>query len=543
MAALHLLPVPTRFVPLLVSMSGAALLVVGVILVGKIARRIAPEAPAVATIAMWATALYYPLIFWTLRGLEPGLLSVLIEASVLLAWSLRDVPTTAPGGRSGARPRRRRAHPHRLRAAGGWGARLARVAGREPGRPDAPRSSSGLRWRSRSARTPSSSSRTTAMRCRTRTRSSSEGSGSGRASLGQRGVGRAGARRARRRAGAGRGRARCRHACRGTRRVAGVALRDQRPPTPSSSAATRGSTSSTPTAISRRSSRCSSSSPPAAVGRSSSWDTGASPPGAARTGRSSRSSQRSGTRRCRPDVAGFDLRNDFNIGRLAHAHWMVFAVGGRVAPCLPPARRSAAGPGSRWRLLAGVLIAFVTLPAWTDMEARRRPPGHRQQVRDPDRDRAARRRAREADDRGRCRGAIPYWSTLPAVDLLGKSDAVIAVGAEPPPGLHPRPHEVGLPLQHLHAAPGSRHPAVRAGRGRPAAHLELRLPADLGQLLPQERVEGVRSAGSGEADLRDALTDDFQPRRHQRPAAPISPDLAAVAVRHRWILLLASRCW
>ena len=38
---------------------------------------------------MWATALYYPLIFWTLRGLEPGLLAVLVEAAVLLAWGLR----------------------------------------------------------------------------------------------------------------------------------------------------------------------------------------------------------------------------------------------------------------------------------------------------------------------------------------------------------------------------------------------------------------------------------------------------------------------
>ena len=36
MAALHLLPVPTRFVPLLVSVSGAVLLVIGVVLVGAL---------------------------------------------------------------------------------------------------------------------------------------------------------------------------------------------------------------------------------------------------------------------------------------------------------------------------------------------------------------------------------------------------------------------------------------------------------------------------------------------------------------------------
>ena len=93
MAVLHLPPVPTRFVPLFVSLSGAVLLVIGVVLVGAIARRLVPNAPGVAAIAMWITALYYPLIFWTLRGLEPGMISVLVEAAVLLAWGLREAPT------------------------------------------------------------------------------------------------------------------------------------------------------------------------------------------------------------------------------------------------------------------------------------------------------------------------------------------------------------------------------------------------------------------------------------------------------------------
>lgn len=93
MALLHLAPVPVRFVPLLVSLSGVALLVLGVVLVGRIARALAPDEPAVPAIAMWATALYYPLLFWTLRGLEPGLLSVLLGGSVLLAWRAREEPT------------------------------------------------------------------------------------------------------------------------------------------------------------------------------------------------------------------------------------------------------------------------------------------------------------------------------------------------------------------------------------------------------------------------------------------------------------------
>jgi hypothetical protein len=34
-------------------------------------------------------------------------------------------------------------------------------------------------------------------------------------------------------------------------------------------------------------------------------------------------------------------------------------------------------------------------------------------------------------------GTIPYWSTLPAVDLLGKADAVIAAGPSARPGFLP----------------------------------------------------------------------------------------------------------
>ena len=94
MAVLHLAPVPIRIVPLLVSLSGAGLLLAGVALTGALGRRLAPGEPLVPAIAMWTVAGYYPLVFWTLRGLEPGLIAVLLESAVLLAWRIRD---RAPG--------------------------------------------------------------------------------------------------------------------------------------------------------------------------------------------------------------------------------------------------------------------------------------------------------------------------------------------------------------------------------------------------------------------------------------------------------------
>lgn len=88
MAFLHLLPVPVRFVSALVSASGALLVATTVVLVGRIARLLAPPEPArsrVVALAMWGVALWYPLLWWSVRGLETGLLSALLAAAVLLA--------------------------------------------------------------------------------------------------------------------------------------------------------------------------------------------------------------------------------------------------------------------------------------------------------------------------------------------------------------------------------------------------------------------------------------------------------------------------
>ncbi len=90
MALLHLVPVAASKVSLLVMVSGVALLLAAVGVVFFIARRVFPDLPAAAPVAAWLTGLYYPLAYWTLRGMEVGLLALLVSVAVLLALRLRE---------------------------------------------------------------------------------------------------------------------------------------------------------------------------------------------------------------------------------------------------------------------------------------------------------------------------------------------------------------------------------------------------------------------------------------------------------------------
>jgi len=85
MAVVQLLPIPLRVVSLWISLSSAALLVANLwlvkALVGAAGGGRRPQVFAVVSCAV-----SYPLVFWSLRGLEVGLLALLIDAAVLLAW-------------------------------------------------------------------------------------------------------------------------------------------------------------------------------------------------------------------------------------------------------------------------------------------------------------------------------------------------------------------------------------------------------------------------------------------------------------------------
>lgn len=85
MASLHRLPIVEAQLPLLVMLSSAALLAVNVRLVGLAAAALVGDTAKLPLLAMWATALYYPLYYWSLRGMEVGLIATLIAAMIVLA--------------------------------------------------------------------------------------------------------------------------------------------------------------------------------------------------------------------------------------------------------------------------------------------------------------------------------------------------------------------------------------------------------------------------------------------------------------------------
>lgn len=85
MAVLHLLPVHPTKVSLLVMVSGA-LLILGILwVVRRLVQELAPG-DMVATLAgVILTATFYPLLFWSLHGMEVGLVAFLLGVMALCA--------------------------------------------------------------------------------------------------------------------------------------------------------------------------------------------------------------------------------------------------------------------------------------------------------------------------------------------------------------------------------------------------------------------------------------------------------------------------
>lgn len=88
MALVHLAGAGDAKASLVVMTSGAALLVTNLFVVRAVVREIAPASGHAALAAMFATALYYPLVYWTLRGMEVGLVALLVSLMALYALRL-----------------------------------------------------------------------------------------------------------------------------------------------------------------------------------------------------------------------------------------------------------------------------------------------------------------------------------------------------------------------------------------------------------------------------------------------------------------------
>ena len=86
MAALHLAGAPESIVSLLVMLSGLVILIANVVVVWKLARLISTSLTT-ARLAVLTVSLCYPLIFWTLRGMEVGLMALVVNLALLRVLS------------------------------------------------------------------------------------------------------------------------------------------------------------------------------------------------------------------------------------------------------------------------------------------------------------------------------------------------------------------------------------------------------------------------------------------------------------------------
>jgi hypothetical protein len=101
LALCHRVGLPANLVPLLVSAVSALLVLGCVALAARIARRLQPSSTPTTTYAPVIAAVlvgtYFPLVYWSLRGMEVGLVTVLVLGGVLLGlrlsqrWSGRDL--------------------------------------------------------------------------------------------------------------------------------------------------------------------------------------------------------------------------------------------------------------------------------------------------------------------------------------------------------------------------------------------------------------------------------------------------------------------
>ena len=90
MAVIHLLPIAMSKTSLIVMLSGAGILLANLVLVKKLTEAVTGENSYAPLLAVFLTAFYYPLIYWTLRGMEVGLLCLLVNGAILYAFRLYD---------------------------------------------------------------------------------------------------------------------------------------------------------------------------------------------------------------------------------------------------------------------------------------------------------------------------------------------------------------------------------------------------------------------------------------------------------------------
>jgi hypothetical protein len=97
MAGLHLLPIPAAKISLGVMLLSALILLANVFIVYKLCDTLHPASGLAPLAAAALTAFYFPLIFWSLRGMEVGLLVLLIDSAALIAIQMNGSTTRRDG--------------------------------------------------------------------------------------------------------------------------------------------------------------------------------------------------------------------------------------------------------------------------------------------------------------------------------------------------------------------------------------------------------------------------------------------------------------
>lgn len=93
MAGVHLLPIPQPYISLAVMLVSVAILLANIVVVRAVVLTIDPSARLAALAAAAMTAFYFPLVFWSLRGLEVGALALATGLGVLSAFRASAAPT------------------------------------------------------------------------------------------------------------------------------------------------------------------------------------------------------------------------------------------------------------------------------------------------------------------------------------------------------------------------------------------------------------------------------------------------------------------
>jgi hypothetical protein len=81
----HLLALPASKISLGIMSTSAIILLVNIYVVYRICQELQPDSKYSPLIAAGISAFYFPLVFWSLRGMEVGLLTLLIDLAVLAA--------------------------------------------------------------------------------------------------------------------------------------------------------------------------------------------------------------------------------------------------------------------------------------------------------------------------------------------------------------------------------------------------------------------------------------------------------------------------